>query len=366
MPRKAVHPVRRLASLAQALSRDGLKAGARKDAYGKLFAKLDGLLAQYKKEVAEASKGILEVQGRTLVVRVIGGEVRESQDFVEAADERSVEADFRAAGRVLTADLARKYADHLAKGDDEDGDGLFEAHVKVAALAQVDGVSHELKQKADELSQQWFDQCRVAVKGLRDDRRAVYDEIKGMSHEPQPVDIKRPRVRSEETEDSNGKKLKTQTRHLMSDGDGNFPVGLLNRWEIEVLDKERARPGFRAWYRNPSRPSDDALVIAYQNTRGQWCRMCPDFLFFHSESDDLRVSLVDPHGHHLADALPKLDGLARFAAKRGEIFHRIESVAQMKDHTLRVLDLTDPQIRKAITEADSAQALYLDVGVDYS
>ena len=54
--------VRRLATLAQALSRDGLKANARKDAYRKLFAKLDGLMAQHKEKVAAASKGIL--QGR--------------------------------------------------------------------------------------------------------------------------------------------------------------------------------------------------------------------------------------------------------------------------------------------------------------
>ena len=143
LPRKAARPVRKLSALAQALSRDGLRADARKDAYQKLFAKLDGLLAQHKEQVAAASKGILEVEGETLVVRVVGGEVRERQVFVEAADEQSVDADFKAAGRTLTSDLARKYADHLAS-EDEDDDGLFDAHVKVAALAQVNGVPEEL------------------------------------------------------------------------------------------------------------------------------------------------------------------------------------------------------------------------------
>ena len=113
LPRKVARPIRRLSALAQALSRDGLRAAARKDAYQKLFAKLDGLLAQHKATVAVASKGILKVEGETLVVRVVGGEVLEHQTFVEAADEQSVEADFKAACRTLTADLARKYADHL-------------------------------------------------------------------------------------------------------------------------------------------------------------------------------------------------------------------------------------------------------------
>ena len=92
--------------------------------------------------------------------------------------------------------------------------------------------------------------------------------------------------------------------------------------------------------------------------------MCPDFLFFHGDSENMKVSIVDPHGHHLADALPKLRGMAEFAATHGESFHRIESVARMKDGTLRVLDLTDPYIRETITEAEDTQALYLGSGAN--
>ena len=357
LPRQAARPVRRLSALAQALSRDGLRTNARKDAYRKLFAKLNGLLAQHKEKVAAASKGILQVEGETLVARVVGGEVRAHQAFVEAADEQSVNADFKAACRAFTADLARKYADHLAK-EDVDDDGLFQTHVKVAALAQVDGVSDELDGEADELCDKWFSEYRVAIKGLSDGRRAVYDEIRGMSPKPQVIEIKRPFIRAEETETAAGQYLENRPGHLMSDGNGNFPLGLLNQWEIEVLDKEQRRTGFQAWYRNPSRPSGDALAIAYQNVQGQWRRMCPDFVFFHGNCRDVKVSIVDPHGHHLADALPKLRGLAEYAATHGEFFHRIESVARTNDHTLRVLDLTDPYIREAISETEDVQALY--------
>ena len=365
LPRKAARPVRRLLALALALSRDGLRANARRDAYQILFAKLDGLLAQHKEAAAAASRGILQVEGETLVARVVGGNVREHHSFVEAADEQSVEADFKGAGRALTADLARKYADHLASHD-EDGDGLFDAHVKVAALAQVGGASDELDREADELAKKWFGEYRVAIKGLTDERRAVYDEIKGMSPEAQEIEIKRPRVRTEETEGADGKKLQTRTGHLMSDQNGNFPIGSLNHWEIGVLDREMSRSGFQAWYRNPPRPSGDALVIAYRNAQTHWCRMCPDFLFFHGNSENMKVSIVDPHGHYLADALPKLRGLAQFAATDGESFHRIESVARMKNGALRVLDLTDPHIRETINEAKNPVALYLGDGAsDY-
>lgn len=358
LPRKAARPVRRLAALAQALSRDGLRAGARKDAYQTLFAKLDGLLTQHKEKVAAASRGILEVVGETIVASVRAGEVAEGGTFVETADDRSVDADFKAGARVLTPDLARKYAEHIAVAD-EDDDGLFDAHLKVAALAQVDGVADELDREADALANKWFSKYRVAVKGLTDERRTVYDEIKGMSPEPQRVEILRPRVRAEETEDTEGKKLDTRTHHLMSDANGQFPVGLLNSWEIKVLDTEMSRPGFMAWYRNPSRPSDDAVAIAYQDGQGHWRRMCPDFLFFHSDESSVKVSIVDPHGHHFGDALPKLRGLAAFAAEYGDAFHRIESVSRMTVGTLRVLDLMALSVRDAVKDAKDAEALYM-------
>ena len=362
LPRRVARPLRRLTALAQALSRDGLRKDARKDAYRKLFAKLDGLAAQHREEVAAASKGIREVRGETLVAHIADGEPFEYLPFVAVADERSVEADFRAACRTLTTDLARKYADRLADPDD---DGLLDAHVRVAALAQVEEVPDALDREAKRITKRWFADYRVAIKGLTDERQAVYDEIRSMSPQPSTIEVKRPRIRTEETRDADGNELATRTGHLMSDGKGEFPVGSLNKWEIEVLDKEMARPGFQAWYRNPSRPSGDALAIAYQNDLGEWRRMCPDFLFFHGD-ETVKVSIVDPHGPHFADALPKLRGLAEFAEKHGECFYRIESVARVPGAVLRVLDLMERSVRNAVAGAESAEALYRsEAAADY-
>ena len=163
-------------------------------------------------------------------------------------------------------------------------------------------MSDELDREADKLGKQWFGRYRVAIKGLTDERRNIYDEIRGMSPKPHVIDIKRPRVRTEQTKDVDGNGLETRTGHLMSDVNGDFPVGSLNQWEIEVLDSEMGRPGFQAWYRNPSRPSSDALAVAYEDSQTQWRRMCPDFLFFHGDSENMKASIVDPHGPHFADA----------------------------------------------------------------
>lgn len=356
LPRKAARPVRRLAALAQALSRDGLREHALKHAYGKLFDRLDGLAVEYKKVVEKNIDAILEVHGETIVAGVAENKVETAGTFIELADERAVDAEFRDARRILTPDIANKYVNRIAGTDD---DALFDAHVKVAALARIAEVPDELDRAADKLAEKWFADYRKAIKNLSDERQAAYSEIKGMSRQPQEIGIQRPRTRTEETEDQEGNKLETRSNHLMSDENGEFPVGSLNEWEIGVLDAEMADADFRAWYRNPSRASEDSLAVAWRDGQDNWRRMCPDFIFFHGDDKDVKASIVDPHGHHLADALLKLRGLAAFAVDFGKAFHRIEAVARMEDGTLRVLDLQDEKVRNAVEAAGDAKSLYL-------
>lgn len=225
---------------------------------------------------------------------------------------------------------------------------------------------HELDRSADKLAERWFTDYRKAIKDLSDERQQAYAEIKGMSRQPQPISIQRPRTRTEGTEDQDGNQIETREKHLMSDENGKFPIGSLNDWELSVLDSEMADADFIAWYRNPSRASEDALAIAWRDAQDNWRRMCPDFVFFHGTGDEVKVSIVDPHGHHLADALPKLKGLSAFAEEYGDQFHRIEAVAKMEDGTLRVLDLKDEAVRNAVDAARDAKSLYLGKqAIDY-
>ncbi len=363
LPRKSARPILRFTALAQALSRDNLRAHALRQAYGEMCKVLDGFSARYRDKLETARDDVQQVDGETIVVSVHGLGVRDDETFTEIADERAIEADFKAAGRLLTPELAKRYADYLA--DDDDDDSLLDAHITVGALGKMNGVVEALDKEADELARQWFTEHRVAIKGLSDERRGVYDEIKGMSDDPQRIDVRRPRVRTEETEDLDGNALPTRPSHLMAQDNGEFPVATLNEWEIEVLDKEMARADFLGWYRNPSRPSDDALAVAWQDGAGNWRRMCPDFVFFHGDDDGVKVSIVDPHGHHLADALPKLRGLADYTEKFGDELHRIEGIAKING-VLRVLDVTDEKVRQAIREADDAEKLYLSTaGASY-
>lgn len=143
----------------------------------------------------------------------------------------------------------------------------------------MEGAAEVLDREAEALTQKLFEHYQVSIKGLRDERQQVYDEIKGMSHEPQRIQPKRRRVRTEETKELEGNMLETRRLHLMADEKGEFPVASLNDWETSVLDAEMQRDDFLAWYRNPSRPSDDALAVARKDGNGNWRRLCPDLVF---------------------------------------------------------------------------------------
>lgn len=358
LPRRGAKPVRRLLALAQALATDGLRKDAGKAALAEMHRVLDGCAARYKDQVDEAVSEVWTVQGETIKGRA-GSTTPVYSQFAEQADDRSIEAAFRDAGRALGREVAGTYVNHLAGDDDED---LRDAHAKTAALALVDDVQVDLDREAAKLANAWLDTHRVAIKGLSDERQAVYNDIKAMSAQPQRMTITRPKNAVVETathdSDGNPTPLPTRERHLLCDEDGHYPVGALNNWEVEVLDKEMGRPGALAWYRNPARASQDSLGIPYQAVDdGPWRFLRPDFLFFHDTGDGIGVSVVDPHSHHLSDALPKLRGLAAFAETFASELHRVEAVSRLGDQT-RVLDMTDPHVRAAVNAATDAESLY--------
>ncbi|RZT80238.1 superfamily II DNA or RNA helicase [Micromonospora violae] len=364
LPKRGTKPVKRLTALAHALAADGLRPEAGKEAHSVMHDVLDGLSVRYKDKLAEAVAEIWTVRGETITGSA-GAEAPVYSAFAETADDRAIRDAFRAAGRVLSPDLAGTYVDHLAGPDDPDtdDDGLRDAHVKVAALALVPEVREDLDREADKLAAKWFDEYRVAVKNLTDERQAVYNDIRAMSIEPQRLSITRPRSAMVETqtrdEEGNARPMPTQPLHLLSDSAGQYPVGrpVFNSWELDVIDKELGRPGVIAWYRNPQRASQESLGVAYKDRKGTWRSMRPDFVFFSLTPNGVKASIVDPHSDYLGDALPKLRGLAAFAAEFGDEFHRIEAINKVGNQ-LRVLDLKDESVRLAVDTADSPEMLY--------
>lgn len=363
MPQRGAKPVKRLTALAHELSVDGLLPGAGKKAHAEMHKILDAAQARYADEITTARESVLTVEGKTLIADM-NSKGKSFDDFWEDADYAVIEEAYRRASRILSADLGRTYAECLAdKKTDADSreDALMEAHADIAALGLVPDVKTYLDSEADKMAKSWLDEYRIPIKGLSDERQEAYRLIKGMSTEPQDIDLAKPKSWMEATSareaDGSETPIPTYKHHLLCSEDGTFPTEM-NKWEIEVLQAEMPREGFQAWYRNPSRSSQDSLGIAYIDSNKQVKIVRPDFVFFTTQSDGTVVAdIVDPHGTQFSDAIPKLQGLAQYAEGHPHVYRRIESVAKIGD-TLRVLDLTNATVRKAVEEAKDAKALY--------
>lgn len=362
LPQQGAKPIKRLTALAHELATDGLLPDAGKKAHAEMHKVLDAAQTRYADDIATARKVVLNVEGKSLTADM-QGKAKSFDDFLEDADHTVIEDAYRRALRVLSADVSRTYAEYLAarKIDaDSPEDALVEAHADIAALGLVPDVKSYLDAEADKIAKTWLDEYRVPIKSLSDERQEAYRLIKGMSTEPQDIDLAMPKSWMEPTSarevDGSETPLPTYEHHLLCDEAGTFPAEM-NKWEVEVLRAEMQRDGFLAWYRNPSRSSQDSLGVAYTDS-GQFKILRPDFIFFSMQSDGtIAADIVDPHGTHYSDALPKLQGLARYAETHATVYRRIEAVAKVGD-MLRVLDLTEPAVRKAVAEANDAQSLY--------
>ena len=359
VPKAQPKPIRRLLALAAEIAVDGLKSKPNEDALDALFAALDGQLAQHRSEVDALVDDFYTAEIRRITSSVYGSE-RQDGTYQEKADQRTIDEIFRRSVRTLGAAVANGYTKRLAlaAAPEQDEFDIYRNKALLAALVSIDGAVEAIEVEAEQLANSWLNRLRTKIKGLGEDRKVVYDDLKREAREPQRVDPVVPESRIENTRDADNNLLPTRPHHLMADENGSFPVGSLNDWELSVIDTELGRGEFVGWYRNPSAATASAVQVPYQ-VGTKWKPLQPDFIFFSKKKDgSVAPSIVDPHGTHLADALPKLKGLAAFAKRYPGEFLRIEAVSAVSGKGLRLLDLTDSDVRSAIDEARDAASLY--------
>jgi type III restriction enzyme len=363
-PQRGARPPRRLTALAHELAWDGLLPDAGKLAHAEMHRVLDAAHARWNYEIAAKRDAVMKVEGQSLVAD-LKARSKSFNQFWEAADTAVIDDVFRRAARIITPDIARTYTEVMAKkgGHPEDSeeylDALAEARVEIAALGMLEELQPYFDGEADRLTKSWLGKYRVAIKALSDSRQEAYRQVREMSAEPQDVDLVKPSAKDEPTSELDRDKtvsIPTYRNHLLCDDTGNYPAAL-NSWERAVVATESGRDGFCYWYRNPQQPGQSSLGVAYQ-ADGQYKILRPDFVFFAKQKEgSIAADIVDPHGHHLGDALPKLQGLAKYAAAHLDVYRRIESVADVEGK-LRVLDLMQKDVRDAVDAAADAVSLY--------
>jgi len=361
-PQRAAKPAIRLTALAHELASDGILSGAGGKAHAAMHKMLDDFIAKYKRAFTDKRAAVMTVDGRTIIANLKTGMLQDGF-FQAEADEAVVGDAYRRTARVISPDIARTYTVERAKrkpeAEDDFEDALIEAREDVAALHMMENLQVLFDAEAKQLSDVWFTEYRNSIKKLPHDRQDIYRQIVALSTEPQDVDLARPISRFEATKAREKNVLETNIpvykQHLLCDEQGSYPAEL-NPWEEKVLAAEMNRDGFQFWYRNPDRPSQDSLGISFV-VEDDTKIVRPDFIFFVKHDGKVVVDIVDPHGFHLADALPKLRGLARYAQTHSEIYRRVEAVAETGGK-LRMLDLTRAMVRESVMEATNAEVLY--------
>lgn len=363
-PQRAAKPAKRLTALAQELADDDILEGAGKKAHDLLHQALDQFQVRHHDKIKAKRDSVMTVEGKT-VVADMKGKKKTFNEFWEDADMAVIDDAYRRAARVFTPDVSRTYVEHLAHqianvDDDPDEflEAIVEARVTVAGLGLVTEIQDYFDKIANELAKEWLNQFWPTIKTLSDDRKEAYRQIIEMSTEPQDVELVKPEAKFEPTKVRQGEKeneLPTWKNHLLCDENGNYPAEL-NTWERQVLERESKRDGFKFWYRNPQQSGQSSLGIAYQEA-DQHKILRPDFVFFAEQDGQVVADIIDPHGLHLADALPKLKGLAIYAQHHSSAYRRIESVAAVSGK-LRSLDLTNSEVRKEISAATDATSLF--------
>lgn len=361
-PQRGAKPAIRLTALAHELASDGLLPGAGGKAHAVMHKVLDDFITERSQAFTEKRAAVMTVEGRTIIVDLKSGETRDDR-FQADADDAVVGDAYRRTARIISPDIARTYTMKRAKrkpeAEDDFDDALIDAREDVAALHLLENLQVLFDAEAKKLSDVWFAEYRNRIKELPHDRQEAYRQIVALSTEPQDVDLARPVSRFEPTKAREKDAVETDIlayeQHLLCDEQGLYPAEL-KTWEKAVLSAEMERDDFKFWYRNPDRPSQDSLGISY--AEGDDTKIVrPDFIFFAEQDGKVVVDIIDPHGFHLADALPKLQGLARYAETHSQIFRRIEAVAETGGK-LRMLDLTLADVRRAVVEATTAEALY--------
>jgi type III restriction enzyme len=278
-------------------------------------------------------------------------------DYETVRDDNNVEDLFRVAIRKLPEGVAKHYWNSLLGSQGGDEFDPNEAKAMTAVLALHPEVVEAVESAAEQLVRTWLKQHQRSISKLPDSRKVAYEPVKRETRSPELTDLIVPQTKVVSDNDR-------WDKHLLADEHGRFPAKVKG-WEIKILKKELADRDLVAWYRNPT-GGNSSLRVPYRGVKFDQS-MYPDFVLFHQTDEDIKPSIVDPHGFHLSDAAAKLRGLADYAAQHSGVFDRIESVVEI-NNVLLALDLRSKSVREAIAEVkdDGVRELFESHAGHYS
>lgn len=284
------------------------------------------------------------------------GEPAAPPEFVKVADRdlrRRVARADRDLGEGLASSLVRARESRIEGevSDAVNNGALRQARLEVMALVAIDDdLKEDLESRATKLIEEWARDYSDEIKKLPDPEDKDLETLLAPKGEARLVEssrvAKRITRRKEKSEQS-------WDKHLYVEESGLY-FAKLNGWEQAVLEEELARPKVVAWFRNKLGVDRWRLAVPYVKGRDTHL-MYPDLIVFRQSGHGLVADILDPHGLHLADAVAKAHGLAKYAEDHADspLLGRVEAIAEI-DGTMRRLNLSDSANRDEIMGCDSS------------
>jgi hypothetical protein len=313
----------------------------------------DGTLASLIENAQTATVEVLDIN-------LDGSTSTATEDY--DTDSKDIDRQFAGARRNLRDGLADKYWGSRVADHDDDSS---KAKVLTIALSTDPAIVDKVEEQAADRVRQWLDTYGDAISQLSEDKKAKYGEVRAMARQPEQV---APGLPSGPISMPGDDSVEAYEKHLYAGSDGKFRAKL-GSWEQHTLGVESARDGFVAWYRNPA-GGQRALRIPYK-TGNSYGKLYPDFIVLNvgDGGEELRASIIDPHGHHLGDAADKLRGLAEYAEKHGDAYARVIAVIKDADGNFRQIDLKDASVRGALVTVrtkENIEQVYAQFGSAYA
>lgn len=285
-------------------------------------------------------------------------EVTESTEEVLTDDEgiasAAREADPRFGGKELTNAFRKRMFRQ----------GVLEREVNLmlASAIRVPSIMSSLEAWAAGFQQEYIDKWAPRRDVAPERIRQRFDEIEQVTIGNR---VKRMEWPNELTLDGD---YPSYPRHILQDESGMCPLRL-NDIERYVVRKELGRPYTVAFYRNPSNNSQAVFSIPYTMPSGR-VSLRPDFIFFVRDDVGGRLwpTIVDPHGAHLSDTIPKLRGYVEYLREFPGVFKQVLAVSDFpKLGEYRALSLLRIDVQDAIMNFDdvAAEALFLNEDLSF-
>lgn len=341
--------LRRAVKLARLLDQDTVTTGGLDEILKHLVDILESARAEL--EQADWWSNVVKDAG-TIDLRTVEwalglGAVSEHQSLVPIT-QKNVDDLFAAAGRRLGEGVHKAYWRRRSEEDKSERIVHRIAKLEIFALSQHAETTDRLEEYAKSAIAEMQAEHGAAIEALPPDRKEGYRQVRLTAKDLQS----RPLGIFEHIEgDATGTEWKD---HLYVSDDGTFRYKFRSSWEPMVLEEARSEKGFVGWLRVVDR-KDWALAIPYR-MGSEIKPLYPDFLVFRKGKGRVVVDLIDPHDPTRDDWLPKVKGLAEYAAKHWAAFGRIEA-SFVDKKVIHRLDLRVEQNRVAAMKAEGPNGL---------